>query len=326
MGAGQGSTSSTSMASVRCPTMGVPRGATTRRSVRSGAGRRSCTAQARRSCALAHLVAGGVVAAVLVVASCSDTDFSSSSPDAGEVDVGRLPRVTSATTAVAPAGDDSSVPNETAAPSETAAPNDSSGSTVPASGVPGVDDAEPLCEAWSQLLGTRQVLTLAANFAGPTATELARLEVIAAPLVQRATLAFAGALLDAGAVDEGSALAAEFDTVLADLVGPLDRRAAVAVAALADAGAGRDEGILLAQVWLDGLRAFGSDDVEPPLADLGPDLGGLVDEAAAAFADSAPRWTDDPTLDTSTVDTPATLALLGERCPDLSAIGVGDAV
>ena len=202
----------------------------------------------------------------------------------------------------------------------------SAGSTVPASGVPGVDDAEPLCEAWSQLLGTRQVLTLAANFAQPTRVEFARLEVIAAPLVQRATLAFAGALLDAGAGDDGTVLAAEFDLVLTDLVGPLDRRASAAVVALTDAGAGRDVGILLAQVWLDGLRVFGPDDVEPALADLGPELGPLVDEAAEAFADSVAPWTDDPALDTSTVDTPATLALLDERCPDLSAIGVGDAV
>jgi hypothetical protein len=170
------------------------------------------------------------------------------------------------------------------------------------------------------------VLTLAASFAEPTATELARLEVIAAPLVQRATLAFAGALLDAGAADEGSALAAEFDTVITDLVGPLDRRAAAAVGALTDAGAGRDVGILFAQVWLDGLRAFGPDDVEPVLADLGPELGPLVDRAAVAFADAVQPWTDDPALDTSRVDTPATLALLGERCPDLSVIGVGDAV
>ena len=266
------------------------------------------------------------------VTSCSDGDVSSSSPDAGEVDVGRLPRVTSATTpngpptTSAPGGSDGSDPS---GPSDTPDPADapdSSESTVPASGVPGVDDAEPLCEAWSQLLGTRQVLTLAANFAEPTATELARLEVIAAPLVQRATLAFAGALLDAGAADEGSALAAEFDTVLTDLVGPLDRRAAAAVDALTDAGAGRDVGILFAQVWLDGLRAFGPDDVEPVLADLGPELGPLVDGAAVVFADAVRPWTDDPALDTSRVDAPATFALLGERCPDLSAIGVGDAV
>lgn len=271
--------------------------------------------------AVAVVVAGGLLAATT---SCSDTDISSSSPDGGEVDVGRLPRVTSATTPTTPATETTSA----AEPSATSAPSDTADtSSAPASGVPGVDDTEPLCEAWSQLLGTRQVLTLAANFAEPTDAELARLEVIAAPLVQRATLEFAGALLDeAAADDESGDLAAERDTVLTDLVGPLDRRAAAAVAALADAGAGRDEGILLAQVWLDGLRAFGADDVEPALADLGPDLGAIVDEAAAAFADDVPRWTDDPTLDTSTVDTPATLALLGERCPDLSAIGVGDAV
>jgi hypothetical protein len=305
--------------------MGVLPRADTRRQVRSGADGGSGSAPRLVVRALAALLVALLVGGVVVgVTSCSDTDLSSSSPDAGEVDVGRLPRVTSATTAVLPAGGDSSAPSETA-PSETG-PSETAGSTVLASGVPGVDDAEPLCEAWSQLLGTRQVLTLAASFAEPTATELARLEVIAAPLVQRATLAFAGALLDAGAADEGSALAAEFDTVITDLVGPLDRRAAAAVGALTDAGAGRDVGILFAQVWLDGLRAFGPDDVEPVLADLGPELGPLVDRAAVAFADAVQPWTDDPALDTSRVDTPATLALLGERCPDLSVIGVGDAV
>ncbi len=266
------------------------------------------------------------------ITSCSDTDISSSSPGAGQVDVGRLPRVTNATTPAPPtAAADTTDTSDTSYTTDTSTSTDdtlaSSGSTVPASGVPGVDDAEALCEAWSRLVGTRQVLTLAANFAGLTATELARLEVIAAPLVQRATLEFAGALLDAGADGvAATGLAAERDTVLTDLVGPLDRRAAAAVAALADAGAGRDEGILFAQVWLDGLRAFGPDDVQPTLADLGPELGPMVDAAAVAFADAVPSWTDDPALDTSTVDVPATLALLGERCPDLSAIGVGDAV
>jgi len=188
--------------------------------------------------------------------------------------------------------------------------------------VPGLDDPEPLCEAWSQLVGTRQVLTLAANFGDLTATELARLEVIAAPLVQRATLEFAGALLD---VDD-PAVVSERDTVLDDLVGPLDRRAARAVAALASVGAGRDEGILFAQVWLDGLGRFASDDVVPTLADLGPEFGPMVDAAVAVFVDDAPAWIDDITLDVSAVDAPATRALLADRCPDLSALGVGDAV
>jgi hypothetical protein len=77
-------------------------------------------------------------------------------------------------------------------------------------------------------------------------------------------------------------------------------------------------------VWLDGLRAR-PDDVQPSLADLGPEIGPLVEQAASVFADDAPRWNEDPDLDVADVSIPATTRWIGDRCPDLSVIGVGDA-
>ncbi len=264
----------------------------------------------------------------LLGAGCGDSELSSS-PSGGEVDVGRLPRSTPATRVPSDvdAGDTTDGAGTTeAATGATVSTDDPGAASVPpqvaAAGVPGVDDSDPVCRSWSQIIGTRQVLTLAANFGSVSAADLGRLEVIAAPLVQRATLEFAAALID---VDDG-AVAAERDVVLDDVLGPLGRRASRAVAALAAVGAGRDEQILFAQVWLDGLGRFGANDVVPSLADLGPELGPMVDEATARFLDDVPAWTEDATLDTSAVEASAARAWLADRCPDPSAFGVGDAV
>ncbi len=278
--------------------------------------------------------AASVAFVALLGAGCGDPELSSA-PSGGDVDVGRLPRSTPATRVPSDvdADDTTDVVGTTEAElttevttGETVSTDDPGAASVPpqvpAAGVPGVGDPDPVCRSWSQIIGTRQVLTLAANFGDVSAADLGRLEVIAAPLVQRATLEFAGALID---VDDG-AVAAERDDVLDDLLGPLGRRASRAVAALAAVGAGRDEEFLFAQVWLDGLGRFGAKDVVPTLADLGPELGPMVDEATARFLDDVAPWTDDTTLDTSDVEAPATRAWLADRCPDLSALGVGDAV
>ncbi len=280
------------------------------------------------------MAAASVAFVALLGAGCGDSELSSA-PSGGDVDVGRLPRSTPATRVPSDvdADDTNDVVGTTEAElttevttGETVSTDDTGAVSVPpqvpAAGVPGVGDPDPVCRSWSQIIGTRQVLTLAANFGDVSAADLGRLEVIAAPLVQRATLEFAGALID---VDDG-AVAAERDVVLDDLLGPLGRRASRAVAALAAVGAGRDEEFLFAQVWLDGLGRFGAKDVVPSLADLGPELGPMVDEATARFLDDVAPWTDDTTLDTSDVEAPATRAWLADRCPDLSALGVGDAV
>jgi hypothetical protein len=278
----------------------------------------------------------GVAAAVGIVTgvACSDTELTRSSgrdPSGGQLDVGGLPRA--APDAPVVTGDQGP---PTAAPAldttTSSAPEGSGDATpmgsVPAAGtgstpgVPGIDDVDPLCESWSQLIGTRQVLTLAANFGDLDPVAFARLEVIAAPLVRRATVEFADAL---GQVSD-PAVVAERARVLDELVGPLDRRAATAVEALVASGGSDDSEVWLTQVWLDGLRAFGADDVVPALADLGLDLGPVVDAAVDEFVGDAPAWTDDPSLDTSALTIPATSSLLDGRCSDLSSIGVGDAV
>ena len=193
---------------------------------------------------------------------------------------------------------------------------------MPSSGVPGIDDGDPICESWSQLLGTRQVLTLAANFGDLDADELARLEVIAAPLVRRATVEFGEALAGGRRADARRRARgrARRSRRTARPSGRIGRRA------LVDVGGERRREHPARPGVARRLRAFGPDDVVPTLADLGPELGPLVDDAVDVFTDDAPPWTDDPTLDTSAVEAPATLGYLGDRCPDLSSIGVGDAV
>ena len=195
---------------------------------------------------------------------------------------------------------------------------------MPVSGVPGIDDSGALCESWSRLAGTRQVLTLAANFGELGADGVARLEVIAAPLVTAAADQLDAALTEVGT--EVAAVADERDLVMGDLLGRMLRRAEAAQAALDELDPPDGTAALLAQVWLDGLRKLGPDDVQPSLADLGPEIGPLVEQAASVFADDAPRWNEDPDLDVADVSIPATTALVTDRCPDLTIIGIGDAI
>lgn len=259
---------------------------------------------------------------------CSDGDVSSRSPDGGSVDVGPLPRPDDtdpgATTPSGAAADTTAEPGTTEVTATTEVTTDTTPPTVPVSGVPGVDDSGALCESWSRLAGTRQVLTLAANFGELGAAGIARLEVIAAPLVAAAAEQLDAALTEVGL--EVAAVADEHDLVMDDLLGRVVRRAEGAQAALDELDPPDGTAELLAQVWLDGLRKLGPDDVQPPLADLGPEIGPLVEQAAAVFADDAPRWNEDPDLDVADVSIPATTALLASRCPDLTIIGVGDAV
>ncbi len=264
---------------------------------------------------------------LLLVAACSDGGVSSRSPDGGQVDVGPLPRPDEAgvlATAPAPTDGTATSPPGSSVSSVSSVPIDTTPPTVPTSGVPGVDDAGALCESWSRLNGTRQVLTLAANFGELGDDGIARLELIAAPLVLAAVDGLDAALGEVGT--EVTAIADERDAVIDELFGRMVRRADAAVAALGDLGPPDGTAELLAQVWLDGLRSLEPDAVQPVLADLGPELGPLVEQAASVFADDAPRWNEDPDLDVADVSIPATTTWIGDRCPDLSVIGVGDAV
>lgn len=265
---------------------------------------------------------------VLGLVACSDDEFSSRSPDGGSVDVGPLPRPDdtepAATTPSGATTDTAPEPGTTEATPTTDDTSDTTPPTVPVSGVPGIDDSGALCESWSRLAGTRQLLTLAANFGELGADDLAGLEIVAASLVTAAAEQLDAALTEVGA--DVAAVADEHDLVMDDLLGRMLRRAEAAQAALDELDPPDGTTDLLAQVWLDGLRKLGPDDVQPSLADLGPEIGPLVEQAASVFADDAPRWNEDPDLDVADVSVPATTALVADRCPDLTIVGIGDAV
>jgi len=264
-----------------------------------------------------------LAATVPVLAGCGGDELTSGAAQAGEVEVGRLPRITSPALPNTP---DLTAPDLTA-PTTAVSVDD----TVPSIGMPGIDADQAVCAAWSRLAGTRQVLTLAAIVADLDEVALVRLEVIAAPSVLRSALQFEAALIEL----DDPAVVAERDVVVGELVGPLSRRAASITAALAQAGAVAADEDRLATLWLDGLRAVPPDAVMPPLADLGAVLGPLVDAVAEQLAGSSsggsssagslPTWTDDADLDISTVEAPATLELLTSECSDTRTDTMSDA-
>lgn len=266
-------------------------------------------------------VVRGAAAALLVLAAAGCGNGSSATARTeGVADVGPLP-------APGPAVEDGAVVTSTTIdpvstdPAETADLPEASTSIAPDtvdSGVPGVDDAQAMCAAWARFAGSTQLLAIASNFGDLDPVALARLEVVAAPVI-RSSVADLDRLLPAEVADEHVAF---IDQVL----GPAGRRATRAEAYLTDAGAEGVALITIATAWLDALRTHDPESAVPDLPALDPVMSGEVDAAAARFAAEVTRFSDDPSLDTSAVATPATNALLAEQCPDLTAFGVGDAI
>ena len=185
-------------------------------------------------------------------------------------------------------------------------------------GVPGLDDSDPFCASWAVYSGTVQSIGIATAFGGLPTVEVARLEVIAAASLVE-SVGGIGSRWPAELVGERS-------VVLTDLVGPFERRAQKAIAALRDAGMSEEELAELAVIWLTGLRERTAEDpviAVPPLRD---DLAAKVDAAAAAFDASATPFADDPSLIVESVEVPLTDAYLSVTCPDLASSGVGDAI
>lgn len=184
------------------------------------------------------------------------------------------------------------------------------------SGVPGLDDESAMCAAWARFAGSTQLLAVAASFGDLASEALARIEVTAAPVIRSAVVDL-DRLLPSELDDEHSMF-------IDQVVGPAARRATRAETYLTDAGADPAALDAIATAWLATLRTHDPDSAVPALPELAPLVSTAVDAAAVRFAADVTRFGQDPSLDTSEVATPRTVALLAERCPDLTAYGVGD--
>jgi hypothetical protein len=259
-----------------------------------------------------------VVAAWLpVVAACS-SDTSAPPRTEGVAEIGSLP-------APGPAIDDGSVVVTTTIDPGITDPVDTADlpeltTTVVAqtvdSGVPGVDDTSAMCSAWARFASTTQLLAVASSFGDLDPADLARIEVVAAPVV-RSAVSDLDRLLPTEVADE-------HQTFIDLVVGPAGRRATRAESYLTDAGADAAMLDALASAWLETLRTHDPDQAVPDVPELEPLADAAVNAAADQFATDVTPFGLDPSLDTSAVSTPRTTALLAESCPDLTAFGVGD--
>lgn len=264
-----------------------------------------------------------VVAALLVGGACSGDDATTDDttaadptapPAAGSTDPSADPTVTRGDDEPTTSRDDRSEASDpTTVPTTEPARTTFPVVEVPETGVPGLDSEDSFCAAWSRFGGTWQVLQVAANFA-PDATVVPSMEVAAAPVV--------GAAYDAMLAAWPDELASERDAVADGFFGPLDRRAEVALAALAGAGATADDLDALAAAWEAALSERQTD--EPVLTpELDDGLRTLVAAAAADFAAQRVDFVDDPTM-RITVATPLTDAYLATACPDQGALAGGE--
>jgi hypothetical protein len=185
-------------------------------------------------------------------------------------------------------------------------------------GVPGIDDPDPFCAAWAVYSGTVQSIAIATAFGGLRSVEVARLEAISAASLVEAVGGIGS--------DWPAELMGERSVVLTDLIGPYERRAQKAVAALRDAGVTDDELAELAALWRTALAQREAAEpviAVPPLSDI---LDAEVSAAAADFDAAVTPFANDPSLVVESVEVPLTDAYLSTTCPDLASSGVGDAI
>jgi len=176
--------------------------------------------------------------------------------------------------------------------------------TVPETGVPGLDSSDRFCAAWSEFGGSWQVIVQSA-FEGDAAA-VARLEVIAAPLVTQAY----DELFEVWPGD----LETERGVVADAYFGAFLRRSADALASLEAAGAAADDLDRLAAGWRAGLESYDPNvgGIEVAVED---GLEPLVAAAADAFTDTRLPLVDDPAM-VITAATPLTDQFLATACPD----------
>jgi hypothetical protein len=203
-----------------------------------------------------------------------------------------------------PDGDTGTTTNATApTTSGDATPPASTEPVVAETGVPGLDDDDAFCAAWSRFGGSFQVIAVNAAF-GDAPSE--RLETAAAPTVAAAYLA-----LGEHWPDE---IADEREAALEGALGPFARRLAVASEALAATGATDADLDALDTVWMGALAERDPEDPVLPL-DLTPDLRTLVDAAAVTYLEQVGSWATDESL-VNDVEIPATNQYLADNCPD----------
>ena len=263
---------------------------------------------------MAKLVVVGVVAVA-----CSGAGSTAPTVTEGVLGVGLLPSAenpSSSDGAAVKVGPVDSVDIPVTGPQTVPATAPAVSGPVTGSGVPGIDDDEVLCSAWARYVGSTQTLSVAANFGQLPPFELARLEVLAAPVVRAAVDDLERTL--------PASLDAERAAFVDGVVGPLRRRAASAEAFLIDSGVDRAQLMAIAETWLAALRDRDPDEPVPSVAPLDPTVEALVDEAALRFEAAVTAFGADPSLDTTAVATPGTDTLLADRCPDLTSLGVGD--
>jgi hypothetical protein len=265
----------------------------------------------------ALLVTLTLMVAVVAGAACGSDEAATSPRTVGTLAIGTLPPGDAVAPAVSSAGPQTSPGVSASAGATTWASTggEPSGPTEP-TGVPGLDDDDQMCAAWSRYSATLQVLSVAANFGRLTDLQVAQLELIAAPTVVVA--------VDDLAAEFPPSLESERTIVFEQFLGPFDRRAQNAIERLAASGLDATSLGTLIDDWFVVLRD--RDPAAPvPVVALGdPQLEATIAATAASYIADVTAWTRDPSLDISSVQVPLTVAYLASQCPDLSSIGVGD--
>ena len=182
-----------------------------------------------------------------------------------------------------------------------------------ATGVPGGSSDTPMCRDYATVVGSQSVLTIAGAFGDLGATELARLELIAAPSVMAAARALTG--------EWPVELASEQATVESAVLGPITTRASRALAAVQNAGITEAP---LVTAWQTTLASWNPSLPDVTVAGLGDDVEASLAAAAATYAATATRYDLDSSV-LRTAATPLTTAYLFDHCPELSYLIAGDA-
>jgi hypothetical protein len=273
------------------------------------------------------IVAGGVLLlAVVAFAACGGDDGAGTEPSVSATLLSAPPGpVASTSTSIPAAGTGSSTSTASSAGGSTTTNGRTAGTvstavgtapTTPATaatGVPGGSSDTPMCRDYATVVGSQSVLTIVGAFGDLGDTEMARLELIAAPSVMAAAQSLA--------TEWPSELAAEQAAVESAVIGPITVRAQRALAAVQAAGLAEAP---LVTAWQTTLATWDPALPDVTVAGLGGEVEAGLATAAATYASTATRYDRDPSV-LRTAPTPLTTAYLFDRCPELSYLIAGDA-
>ena len=182
-------------------------------------------------------------------------------------------------------------------------------------GLPGLADVDPVCQEWAKFLGSVQILRIAQAFGGVDDHGLHRAEVIAASTIRRSI----GAIEDNPSGTDSSERA-QFAVFAAPYLARTDH----AAEALTAAGVTAAQGEQIEQVWTEVLERWNPDDPAVQIPRLAPEIDLVVDNAATETGAKYPTFAADPTIATTQMNMPQTVARLHQQCPALSDVGLGD--